>query len=163
MSAAHVRNFTGYLVSGYVEDLLIRIGKVCADVVILDIGPGRTEGMYTRRTTRVVLTSQVDVPVSVNRLEPDVSQRIVCQGTEEIVVPLLGVCVYEDGVRGKAIVEVDDVGKIGRRFSTAQSGRDEQTRLGGFLGGVNEGCATTNSRLDPLNPARTKATRLSWQ
>jgi hypothetical protein len=120
--------------------------------VILDIGLGRTEGVYTRRTTRVVLTSQVDVSVSVNRLEPDVSQRIVCEGTEEIVVPLLGVRVYEDGVIGEAIVEVDDVGKIGRGFSTAPSGRDEQTRLGGFLGGVNEGCAATNSMVRTVEP-----------
>ena len=114
LTAAHVPDCLGYLVGGHVEDLPIRVGKVGTDVVVFEIGSGRTERVYARRTTGVVLTSQVDVSVSINGLEPDISQRIVGKRTEEIIVPLLRVCMYEDGVIGEVIVEVDDVGEIRR-------------------------------------------------
>lgn len=93
--------------------MLIRIGEVCADVVIVDISLGRTEGVYTCRATWVMLASQVNVSMRVHRLEPDVSQGVVGEWTKEIVVPLFGICVNKERVIREMIVEINYVGEIG--------------------------------------------------
>lgn len=66
LSTADIPNLGRDLVCGYIEDFLVCVCKICANVVGLDIGVGWTEGEDACGTPWIVFAAQVDVPVGVN-------------------------------------------------------------------------------------------------
>jgi hypothetical protein len=104
--------------------LSVRVWEVCADIVIVYINLSRIAGKHSCWTAWVVLTPKIDVSVSINWLKTDISQGVVGERSKQIIMPLLWKCVYEDRIIREAVVEVNDKGKVGRRFSATAGGRD---------------------------------------
>lgn len=87
--------------------------------MVVDVGLSRVERVDARRAAWVVLTTEVDVAMGIDGLQSEVSQCVCRIGTEEVIVPLLGIGVDEDGVLWKLVVEVDDIGEIRWGFAAA--------------------------------------------
>lgn len=85
----------------------------------VDVSLSRAERVDARRAAWVVLTAEVDIAMGVDGLQPDVSQCVYGIWTEKVIVPLLGICVDEDRVLWKLVIEVNDIGQISWSFAAA--------------------------------------------
>lgn len=85
----------------------------------VDVGLSRVERVNARRTAWIVLTAEVDIAMGIDGLQPDVFQCVYAVWTEEVIVPLLGICVDEDRVLWELVIEVNDIGQIRWSFAAA--------------------------------------------
>lgn len=138
LAAAHVPDRGGDLVRGDVEDLLVGGGEGGADILVRDVDGGGIQRVDAGRAAGVVFAAQVDVAEGVDGVKAETAEGIAGEGPEEVVVPLFGVGVDEDGVVGEVVVEVDDVGEVGRGFAAAQGRGHEEAWFGGVFGRVNK-------------------------
>ena len=93
-----------------------------------------------------MLAAKVDVAVCVDSLEADVAQGVDRVGAEEIIVPLFGEGVDEDGVGGEAIVKPDNVGQVRGGFAAAPCRRLEEVLSRRLFGGKHKGDTVTARR-----------------
>lgn len=77
LPTANIPNFAGNPFDGNVEDRLVCVGKVCADIMGVDVGLRRAQGVHACRTAWVELAAEVDISMSIDGLISDVSQGIV--------------------------------------------------------------------------------------
>lgn len=139
LPAADIPDMLGDALLANSKQRLVHLGKVRADILLVDIDLSRGPGVHICRTAWVVLAAEIDVALCGDGLEAEIAQRDAGFGAEEVVVPLVLVRVDEDGVGGKLVVEVDDVGEVGGCFAAAAGVWDEEVRGGFVVGGVDEG------------------------
>lgn len=139
LSAAHISDVFGHLLSRYAQDRLIHFWEKRADVVLLNIDLCRAPRVHARGTSRVVLAPKVHVTLRVDGLKSEVLQRGAGVGTEEVIVPLVEVRVDEDGILRELVIEVDDEGKVGGGFAATNSTRNKEIGSRGLVGRVDEG------------------------
>ncbi|KAF9893312.1 hypothetical protein FE257_011742 [Aspergillus nanangensis] len=120
-----------HLVLPHTKQRLIHLWEESADVVLFNVELRGLPGVDTGGTARVVLAAEVDVAAGVDGFEPQVVQRGAGVGAEKVVVPLVEVGVYEDGVFGERVVEVDDVGEYVLVFAVFEKPREVLTLSSG--------------------------------
>lgn len=139
LSAAHVSDVFGHLLSRYAQYRLVHFREKRADVVLLDIDLCRAPGVHARGTSRIVLAPKVHITLRVDGLKSEVFQRGAGMGTEEVIMPLVEVRVDEDGILRKLVVEVDDEGKVCGSFATTDGAWNKKVGGRGLIGRVDKG------------------------
>lgn len=110
LSAADIADMLGNLLRADIEESLVDLGEVRADVIFFDVNLRRVPWVDARRTTRVMLAAEIDISLRVDGFETEMGQHGAGARAEEVVVPLVDVGVDEDGVLRELVVEVYDVG-----------------------------------------------------
>lgn len=139
LRATDIPNMLGDTLLANPKQRLVHLGKVRADILLIDINLRWGPGVHICWAAWFVFAAEVDVALCSDGLKAEIAQRDVGFGAKEVVVPLVLIGVDEDGVRGKLVVEVDDVGEVGGCFAAAGGVGDEEVRNGFAVGGVDEG------------------------